>query len=105
MKAVISYHVAHERTDRMSAILSSVGIGEIINVFAYENDLGPTEWCITDTGILVVRNPYTMRIVTAYALRIDQAVAIYKSHGYVRVPARIMSAVYNNERKRPFLFI
>ena len=105
MKAVISYHVAHERTDRMSAILSSVGIGEIINVFAYENDLGPTEWCITDTGILVVRNPYTMSIVTAYSLRIDQAVAIYKSHGYVRVPARIMSAVYNNERKRPFLFV
>ncbi len=105
MKAVISYHVAHERTDRMSAILSSVGIGEVVNVFAYENDLGPTEWCITDTGILVVRNPYTMRIVTAYALRMKQVVAIYKAHGFIRVPTQIMSAVCNNERKRPFLFV
>lgn len=101
----ISYHILHEREERMEQILTTVGVGEVQDIFYYSDEQhGQTDWCITDTGILVVRNHDTLRVITMYALRVSQVSAIYKAHGYNRVPNHLMSAVYNNEKKRKFLF-
>ena len=101
----ISYHILHDRGERMEQILTTVGIGEVQDIFYYcDEQHGETDWCITDTGILIVRNHTTMRVITMYALRVAQVSAIYKAHGYNRVPNRLMNAVANNEKKRKLLY-
>lgn len=100
----LTQHAGIDRADRIIKICQTIGMGEIVKVFPARNDYGPTEWCVTNTGILIVRIAGTNQMITAYALREWQLVKLYHSHGIERVPQRLISVVCNNEKKRKYLY-
>jgi hypothetical protein len=104
MAIELSKHCIRDRVDRLSMILDTVGMGEIINVFDCENEHGPVKEVITSTGILLLQCPKTGKLITAFMLTTNRAVAIYRKNGYDNPPRRLMNTIKNHEKKRKFLY-
>lgn len=103
MKTKMTKHCIEDRVDRFTEILMTVGLGEIIHIFPSSNEFGPIEYCITDTGVLLIRNPEQNTIITGYLAKVDKVYALYKGAG-LQAPQRLLQIVKNNEKKRKYLY-
>lgn len=68
----LTKHVLNERMGRIEYIRNTVGFGETVRVVKQENRVGLK--CITDTGVIVIRDEMDMRVmVTCYVASLAQA--------------------------------
>lgn len=100
----LSAHCINDRKERLLAILQTVDIGEVIAEFKNHNELGPINEIITNTGVLIIQSPEDGKMITAYMITTDKAIAIYRKNGYANPPRSLMTTIKNNEKKRKFLF-
>lgn len=96
MKSEMTYHAKIERKTRINYIEKTIGIGNPIatTISRYEKDSLRT---LTDTGVIIITNIYTKRIITMFIASINQGVAVYKEGKQAKqVPKNIMRTLYNN---------
>ena len=89
----ISHHLRAERLDRVAYIATTIGYGNI--VFERHSSSTPTVSCLTDTGVLIVKDEEGM-IITMY-------IAEYKQANYVthnNTPQWLSNVIKKNLQKR-----
>lgn len=76
-----TYHFSIERKGRFEYIKATCGIGEPIvsQVWQSPTSTIPSDNILTDTGVIIVRNVQTRKIVTMYIASTGQAVALYRA--------------------------
>lgn len=104
-KQEISRHIIKDRMERMVLIATTIGYGNIVREFITDGKYGKIRQCITDTGIVIIKELETDKVITAYAIRIARLIALYRSEApNERLPQKLHNVVVNNEKKRPYLF-
>ena len=92
-KVTISHHLRADRLDRVAYIATTIGYGNI--VFERHSPSTPTVSCLTDTGVLIVKDEEGM-IITMY-------IAEYKQANYVthnNTPQWLSNVIKKNLQKR-----
>lgn len=94
---VISDHVDNDRRARFAMIEKTIGFG---NPIAEAQDRKPGGNCtrtLTDTGVIIVINPYGT-IITAFVAGVKQALQVYSdATGTTKMPKKLWNMVnYNN---------
>jgi hypothetical protein len=89
-KIVFSQHCLEERQDRIVRIASTIGFGNV--------------HCLTDTGVVIVKDSREEMVITLFVCNIDRLYAYWRKMGQDKPPRQIMKVVENNERKRKFLY-
>ena len=104
-KQEFSKHILQDRLERMVTIATTIGYGNIIKVFVTQGKYGKVRQCLTDTGVIIIKEYDSEKILTMYAIRLNRAIALYRSEcSTERLPQRIINVILNNEKKRPYLF-
>lgn len=93
----MTYHARIERADRLTYIAMNVGFGETVLTHVHEDDPYKMD-CLTDTGVLIIKNTYNGTVITAYVPNIDKVMAIYRKQGYERIPTYMMNKVRKNAK-------
>lgn len=104
-KQEISRHIIQDRMERMVLIATTIGYGNIIREFVTDGKFGKIRQCITDTGVMILKECETDKVITLYAITIDRLIATYRAEApNERVPQYLYKTVLNNQKKRPYLF-
>jgi hypothetical protein len=103
-KIVFSQHCLEERQDRIVRIASTIGFGNVIAKVHSSNRTGATVHCLTDTGVVIVKDSREEMVITLFVCNIDRLYAYWRKMGQNKPPRQIMKVVENNERKRKFLY-
>ena len=93
----ISDHADKDRKARFEMIAKTIGFGTPIAEATDKKENGDCVRTLTDTGVLVVIDPYGV-IVTAWVASIKQACRIYKeATNNTRMPKKLWNIInYNN---------
>ena len=97
----LSEHVINDRTERLALIGSTIGFGEIIKIKTKVGKYGKVKMCLTNTGVTIIKDIVSDKVVTAYVCKLKELFFIYDGN---RVPEHIYKTVYTNATKRKFLF-
>lgn len=97
----LSHHAQVERQERLFAIIDTVSFGKEVDKF-YNKDNDNYE-VFTDTGILLVIDDGDL-LVTAYAVDLNKAMAVYCHHGRSHISPRVADKIIYNEIHYKFLF-
>jgi hypothetical protein len=104
-KQEISRHIIQDRMERMVLIATTIGYGNIIREFITDGKYGKIRQCITDTGVIILKEYDTNKVITAYVITVDRLIATYRAEApNERVPQYLYKTVLNNQKKRPYLF-
>lgn len=91
--ARMTHHASAERAERLAWIAENIGVGTI--QYKFERKDKKLD-CITSTGVLIVMDSTGKTIITAFCPNHNKIYAIFKSHGYERVPVLIKGRVERN---------
>lgn len=88
MTAECSRHYIKDREDRINFIDTYIGVGDIVDTFIVDRGhiKGVEEHDVTDTGIIIIKNYLSGKIITNIVARPKQLRELYGSEG--RVPPR-----------------
>ena len=99
-----SSHVAIEREDRLVTIATTIGFGSVVDTFFRTEQSGEVRcYCITDTGVLLIKDRRQKVLITAYAAHARKIASFYREIGK-SVPRYLINVATNNEKKRAYLF-
>ena len=98
MMMKMTYHAKVERIDRICACIQHLGVNEIVVEVRGKADPDHL-YCITDTGIVLVRSYYDGALITAYMGTISKVMALCSGN----VPPALKKRVVYNEKKFKFL--
>lgn len=90
----VSWHCCEERTDRMVYIATTIGFGEI--VVEHYQATRSTWACVTDTGVVFIKDFYKKKIITGYIGTYDQILAICSGN----IPFSLKKVVKSNMKKK-----
>lgn len=91
----LSKHCTEDRLDRLVKIATTIGFGKVILTC----EVNGGRECLTDTGVLLVKDLYEEFLITAYVINIKRLTAMYASHGYTRIPSGIYNTVCKNMKR------
>ena len=75
-----SYHLLHDRTERVERIINTIGIGEeLISVVWTDSTDRPCKRTLTTTGVIICQNLKTEMVTTIFAASLGQMRRIYNS--------------------------
>ena len=94
---VISDHVDNDRRARFELIEKTIGFGTPIAEAKDRKAGGDCTRTLTDTGVIIVINPYGT-IITAFVAGVKQAMQVYNdATGTTKMPRKVWNMVnYNN---------
>ena len=95
-RITMTRHIKEERLDRLTYIAMNVGFGNVV-LEQPRVEEGKRD-CLTDTGVLLVKDIMEEVLVTAYIISIDKATAMYKHSGYPAVPTQMRKIIIKNEK-------
>lgn len=95
-RITMTRHIKEERLDRLTYIAMNVGFGNVV-LEQPRVEEGKRD-CLTDTGVLLVKDIMEEVLVTAYIISIDKATAMYKHSGYQAVPTQMRKIIIKNEK-------
>lgn len=98
-KTIFSEHLLHDRMDRMVKIATTIGFGVIIEEFEAVDKY----YCLTDTGVILIKSLDKTKVITAFPAHLDRIFALYKTANKFP-PKTIIRIIRNNELKRKFLY-
>ena len=86
-------HYKNERSSREKFIHDVIGYGNVIEKFYWDRGHkdGPEIHCVTDTGIIIIYNTITNRLITTLIARPAQINRYYEKEG--RVAPQIKSSL------------
>lgn len=92
-----SIHFSTERQGRDAFIQEHIGEGEIIDSFVVDKGHpgGSEIHSVTDTGIIIIQNQKTNKLITKLIARPEQLRKLYHSVSR-RVPRKILSLAYKH---------
>ena len=93
-KLVLTNHCKEERLDRIAFILANIGIGEIVLTVESKGSRA----CLTDTGVILIKDMEQEVLVTAYVPSVDRVIAMYRSVGVSRIPHKVYKAANANKK-------
>lgn len=92
----LSNHCIEDRADRCVYIALNVGYGNIIREIHYIDHMErPTAQYLTDTGVIIVKNPITDTIITVFVATLKQARMFYEKG---LLPKWLLRIVMNNSK-------
>ena len=96
-RITMTRHIKEERLDRLTYIAMNVGFGNVVLEQTRGSD-GKRD-CLTDTGVLLVKDIVNEVLITAYVIDINKATAMYKNCGFQSVPQSMKRVIIRNEKK------
>jgi hypothetical protein len=91
----ISEHGRIDRVERITRIITELGIGEIVLTIEHR-EMKRLE-CLTSTGVILIKSSTDNVVITAYVASIDRVIAMYKSQGYTSIPTALRNKVRKNK--------
>ena len=98
VKMKMTYHASIERADRLTNLIMTLGFNEIVYE-TIDKKHPDCKICITDTGIILIRNGQDGRLITGYMATVDKALAICKGN----IPVSLKKTVVYNCKKYAYL--
>ena len=94
-----TYHFRVERKGRFEYIEATCGLGEevVSEIFQSPTSTLPSYNTLTTTGVIIVRNVDTKKIVTMFIATMPQAMAIYRTATGGRLPDWLYKQVKRNQ--------
>lgn len=92
-----SAHYRTERQERHTFIQRYIGVGNIIDSFVVDrgHPSGAEVHCVTDTGIIIIHNQRTNKIITELIARPEQLRKLYRLQNR-NVPKEILALAYKH---------
>lgn len=91
----MSKHVTTDRMNRMLYIAQYVGWGTpVLEVVMPATN---NRYCLTDTGVILVKDVEQEFVITAFVGNMDKVVLMYRTAGYEHVPNRMYQKVVKNK--------
>jgi hypothetical protein len=94
----MTYHASVERIDRLTACIQYLGFNEFVCEMPDPMNPG-TAYCVTDTGIIIIKAIATNTIITGYMATPKRIAAIFKGN----TPPALYKRVVKNNKKYAFL--
>lgn len=91
----ISLHYTTERQDRDSLIQQNFGDGNVVDTFLVDKDGVKEIHEVTDSGLIIVKNPLTSKVVTKLIARPKQLRRLYESQDRTP-PPKLMKLAYKH---------
>lgn len=96
IKSNMTYHARYDRADRITAIIDTIGIGEIMFIVP-KNEY--SEICLTTTGVVIVRTITERRIITVYVASLQLARALYATKfNMKKLPQTLFNVIRQNQK-------
>lgn len=99
----LTAHAQNDRLDRLVAIIDHVGIGEIAIEAPNLQNPG-TIAKVTTTGVILIVDESSDRLVTGYLGTFQQVVKIYRIGGQDHLPQWMVKRLRENKKNYSFLF-
>jgi hypothetical protein len=97
-KHIVTNHLSEDRIDRAVFIATTIGFGEIIHKVKKANKEGKERcYCITNTGVIIVKTPDEKVVITMYIAGKKQTSELF--NGKDNVPSSLWTTVCSNEKK------
>ena len=95
-----SIHYSEERQSRAWLITNVIGIGNVIDRFVWDkgHPNGAEIHCITDTGIIIIYNQRTGKMVTQLIARPQQIKRYYEKEGR-KAPPHVVELAFEHQQK------
>lgn len=92
-----SIHYSTERQERHVFIQDNIGEGNIIDSFVVDrgHPHGAEIHSVTDTGIIIIHNQKTKKMITELIARPEQLKKLYQTEGR-KVPTKILHLAYKH---------
>lgn len=104
MKCELSSHAIDDRAERITNILLTIGVGNILYKIKDKPPHKEVMLCISDTGVLIIKDISSDVVITMYAMTTKKLYGIFESHFGTYPPQNLLRIVRNNEKKRKFLY-
>lgn len=90
-----SEHYYYDRQER-ERLIETIGIGEIVDTFIIDkgHKNGPERHVLTSTGIIIIYNAYTDKLVTKLIARMGQIKRYYENG---KAPKELISVAKRNQ--------
>lgn len=96
-----SYHAQYERANRLAQLEEVLGFTKIVlEVPVYEEN---KRYCITSSGILIVKAITEEFVITAFMCNINQCYRLYKMAGKAQVSPKLYKRITKNIERHPEL--
>lgn len=102
MYVEMTYHAREERIDRLVECVEHLGMGKFV-VEARDSRYPGTIRRMTATGIILVYDEKTDRLVTGYMATASQLYLIYQQARISYIPKKIYNRVHKNNELYAFL--
>ena len=104
IKMLFSYHAQVERADRLTQLEEVLGFTHIVvEVPVVEEE---KRYCLTSSGIIIVKNLHRDFVVTAYMANLNQCYRSCRMAGKSQIPPKLHKRVTKNlERHRELFYI
>ena len=101
---LFSYHAQVERADRLAQLEEALGFTHIVlEVPVVEEE---KRYCLTSSGIIIVKNLHKEFVVTAFMANINQCYRLYRMAGKGQMSPKMQKRVVKNcERHRELSYI
>ena len=101
---LFSYHAQVERADRLAKLEEVLGFTKIVlEVPVVEEQ---KRYCLTSSGVLIVKNLHHDFVVTAFMVNVDQCYRLYMMAGKGQVSPKMYKRVVKNcERHKELFYI
>lgn len=97
-----SYHAQHERANRLTQLEEILGFTKIVlEVPVVEEG---KRYCITSSGILIVKAIEEEFVITAFMCNINQCYRLYRMAGKSQVSPKVYKRITKNIERHPELF-
>ena len=95
----MTYHCEVTRANRIQHIVDEIGIGQVVKEgFLLDRNTGKGKYiCLTDTGIIIVKDELKQKVITMYVATTSEVVRLYA--GRHRVPKYLLKKVDRNQSK------
>lgn len=99
---LLSYHARVERAERLKMLEEILGFTKVVLEVEYKDE--QTRYCLTSSGIIIVKNLYTDLVVTAYMANLNQCYRLYREAGKAQMSPKMRKRVLKNIERHSELF-
>lgn len=86
-------HARFDRAARIRYIVNTIGVGNVVKEHKQENYMGEQWACLTDTGVMIIKDLAREKVITMFVATLSQAMKVYQSR---RLPNEIYNTVRGN---------
>ena len=102
MQIELTHHAKLDRIERLTECLAVLGMGQIV-IEAKDSRYPGTVRQLTATGIMLVFEENTNKLITGYMATVAQMYCIYRQANVSHIPSKIYNRVHKNNIKFSYL--